>query len=168
MKKIFLAVTGIYLLGCAETLPPLGPQSELMEQANAIIIRTGQSPEDAYKGFAMHLSDNGMMIKSSDEILMTVNTEPKDLPALYMGKYAVQASVREDSEGTFIKVKGFLFTQAFTTGASGQLKLTEEYSDADVVKNAGMVGSPFLKSWEEIVQMSLAYPNKTKILYSRE
>jgi|TARA_Y100000310_G_C20324969_1_gene642512 hypothetical protein len=168
MRKMLLLLSGIYLAGCAETLPPMAPSSVPMKKANAIIIRTDQSPEEAYKGFANHLTDNGMMLKRSDPILMIMNTEVKDLPVIYMGKYAIQASVREDTDGTFIKMRGFLFTQAYKTTALGMLTLTEDYSDTDPVMNIKGLTSPHQKSWEEMIEIASVYPHNTGILYSRE
>jgi hypothetical protein len=150
MKKLVYIFLPLLFIGCATTLPPAGPTSEMIDGSDKILLTVKESPDEAYKHFAQHLSDNGFGFENTDETLMTIKTDNKEGNRLNFS-YSVNASIRDTNNETIIQVSG--------NGTNPTLGDFE-------IRNRGAGGSLLQVSWEEMLKLAKSYSHE-KIMYKR-
>ena len=136
-------------MSCATTLPPAGPTNKMIDGADKILLTVDESPKDAYKHFAQHLSDEGFGFENTDKTLMVIKTDNKESNKLNFS-YSINASVR-DNEETVIQISGNA-----TNPMLGDFE----------IRNRGAGGSLVKVSWQEMLDIAKSYPHQ-KIMYKR-
>lgn len=139
----------LFFVSCMTTLPAAGPTNEMIDGADKILLIVDESPEEAYKHFAQHLSDNGFGFKNTDETLMVIKTDQKQSNELNFS-YSINTSIRNDGE-TII--------QLFGNGTNPMLGDFE-------IRNRGANGSMLQVSWNAMHELAKSYPHK-KLMYKR-
>lgn len=102
----------IFMTACGSSLPAAGPSSTMMEQADAILIQTPDSPRKAYQKIRSIVLNKGFGLFKQDERTRTLITSPYDL-GMASGetqsgspeKAQFNIKVREDQQ-TVILLKG--------------------------------------------------------------
>jgi len=151
MKKGIIAFFALVFVSCASTkLPPAPASQNMMDQADQVIITTNENPEDLYKSFAQYLSSNGYSFASTNETLLTLQTENK----LSQKKRGIRIYHRVNAaiNDSIIKMNGIV---AFPMG------------NEDEAENAGGKNDEPRVAWEQIVELAKNYPKAEKILYKR-
>lgn len=151
MKKIIFTLASLILTSCASTkLPPAPASDNMMEQADQIIIVTDEEPKETYKQFAQYLTSNGYSFESTNETLLTLQTENKmsQKKRGFRIYYRVNAAVIDST----IKLNGIV---AYPMG------------NEDEAKNAGGNNDEPRVAWEHIVELANNYPEADRILYKR-
>ena len=140
MKKLLFALLPIIFISCATTLPPAGPTSEMIKEADTILLTVDESPEKAYKNFAKHLSENGFGLESTDQSLLFIKTDNRQV-----GKsnftYHINATVKSDDD-TIIQVLG-----------TGKNIIGGNFT----VENRGNYKSALKAAWREMNKLAESY-----------
>ena len=148
IKLLFLAVIPLFLTACATTLPPAEPSSEMMKKADTILLKVDQTPDEAYTGFAQHLSDFGYSLENTSDKLRTIKTNSRSFDdASGLGGFSIGISV-SSSDSTMISVTG-------TAGISG----------AEIQKETGLEVA-INKFWDKMNEIALDYTHEA-VYYSR-
>jgi len=150
MKKLLFIFVPWLLIGCATTLPAAGPTSEMIKGADQILLTVNESPDEAYKHFAQHLSDNEFGFQNTDETLKTIKTDNKESDKLNFS-YSINASIRNTNGKTIIQVSG-----------NGKNPTLGDFK----IRNRGANGSLVQVSWREMLELAKSYPHE-KIMYKR-
>lgn len=150
MKKLLFIFLPLLFIGCATTLPPAGPTSEMIDGADKILLTVNESPDKAYKHFAQHLSENGFGFQNTDETLRTIKTDNKESDKLNFS-YSINASIRSTDDKTIIQVFG-----------NGTNPVLGDFE----IRNRGAGGSLVQVSWKQMYELANSYPHE-KIMYKR-
>lgn len=160
MRVLMFLFFASMTFSCATSLPPADPSTNPMERADAIWIHTDREAENAYRTIAQTLQDKGFGIASSDNTLLTIRTEPRQLDASFYeslsGAVTVtfNISIREHNGDSVIKMTGL-----YNSGGSIPT------SDSKI-EMRGARGSVALQAWNAMQETAEAYPY-TRLEYSR-
>lgn len=148
-KCMFLLISIITLSNCATTLKPTTePQGNLVNQADTIFLMVDQTPDEAYQGMASHLSKKGFGFENTDQTLLILRTDYREVRGTDAQYYI---NVKIESEPTTIII-------------SGRAK-NENIVHFDI-ENRGISGSLTKSSWDTMHRVALDYPH-SKVKYAR-
>ena len=149
IKPMFLLISMIIFSNCATTLKPTTePQNSLINQADTIFLIVNQPPDEAYKGIASHLAKKGFGFENTDQKLMTLRTDYREVIGVDAQYYI---NVKIESEPTTIIISG-----------SGR---NDNIAHFDI-ENRGISGSLTKGSWDAMHRVALQYPHN-KVQYAR-
>jgi hypothetical protein len=159
MKKLLFIFLPLLFIGCATTLPPAGPTDEIIDRADKILLIVDETPNEAYKHFAQHLSSNGFGFDHTDETLkiLTTNLKPERNSTYY---YRINASIQSKNDETSIIITGKVKFSSFYSSMIGS------GSDELEIENRGQKKSLFKLSWNKMHELANSYPHE-KIMYKR-
>lgn len=142
---IFITVT---ITACASTLPPSGPASEMMDQADAVLLMTNANPDTTYHNLKNHLGNQGFTVIESEDNPLTIVTQYQTFGPLMFGvwgSYAMKitAAVNDSS-----------------------IHFTADLSSGTQVENSGGKNSPVRSGWNKMVEVAKQFPHE-EIYFSR-
>ncbi|SMO83542.1 hypothetical protein [Gracilimonas mengyeensis] len=150
MKKlILLALLTFFLISCATSLPSTEPSKEMVKNADTIILKVNQTANEAYRGFAQHLTDQGISIDNSDSELLLLKTSTITDAMI---DYRINASIRSNNDSTMIYVSGVMVSDGVVDGLK--------------VDNAGGVAIAGKDVWNNMNELATSYPNES-VYYKR-
>ena len=124
------------------TVPP--------KKASAVLVRTADPPDIAYRTVARIVTARGYGVQSSDPSLRLVMTTFND--ARNVGPVQLTAIVLEDSSGSVVQ-----FTGVFKWSAA-EIFYRGAGQEPQPIQYGGMSGSPIRKTWEELYSVASSYP----------
>lgn len=146
---LYLLLFGL-IVGCATTLPPSQPSKRMVDQADTILLKVDQLPDEAFTGFAKHLSDHGFSFKTKDETQRVLSTEMKE-SKYFDFYYGLDSEIADTDSATVISVRGN--AQNFDFG-----EIEPE--------NWGIDESLNMQAWAQIRQIVESYPHQ-ELFYQR-
>lgn len=164
MRRSILALPLLLLVGCASSAPltPVAPQAEAVPRANKMVVRTTDTPDEAYRRLGQLLIQRGYTLQNSDAALRSLSTDFRDVGGSRM---SINAFVSEVGGQTQVEMKGRLQLSVNVGQALGGAAMREDASQ--MVEQRGMSGSPFDRTFRELEATARAYPSGT-VLYARD
>lgn len=159
-----LAASLFFLLftGCvtpASQMEPAGPDPQPMEAANRVLIRTQDTPKEAYKRIARILQSEGYTLGNTDETLLTMTTEWQEYQgAAEMKVTAIVDEQGESYEGTTVTLQG---KQGIRMGGG----LAAESAGSEI-QNSGQSNSPMKNAFKELQKIASQYGG-SEVAYAR-
>jgi len=103
---MILLISIIIFSNCATSLKPTTePANSPINQADTIFLIVNQTPDEAYKGMASHLAKKGFGFENTDQKLMTLRTDYREVSGVDAQYYI---NVKIESEPTTIIISGSL------------------------------------------------------------
>lgn len=148
MRAIGIILIAITIISCASSLPPAGPASQIMDQADRIILTIDENPSIAYRNLQKHLGNKGYTVIPSTQQPRTLETKYQTFGPLMFGVWGsysmkITASVKDST-----------------------IQFHAQLDSGTQVENAGGKNSPVKSGWNRLVEVAKEYPHQ-QIYYSR-
>lgn len=152
MRRLLPIIAILLLPACAttNTASTPSPAPDPMANANVFILQVHQAPDEAYRDMAAYLSEHGFGIAHSDDTLLALTTEKKEVRGS-LGSYTLNIHV-ESGDNTRIIVTG----STHSIAGARQIKL-----------DSGFMEGKMRKLWHSVDKLLIGYPHE-HILYARK
>lgn len=149
------------LFGCAALqTQQVSPQSQLFENANTVVVRTSDEPEQAFNTLLQILYDHGFRIHATDSHLYNIETASRTISGpegILYRRVFIDINDLYDGDGSEVRITGRYDFQ----DRRGNRKASNEQLRYD--ENAPNI---FLSMWEELNHISRAYEDG-EVLFAR-
>lgn len=148
MRAIGIILIAITIISCATTLPPAEPDSQMMDQADRIILTIDEGRNIAYKNLQRHLGNKGFTV-----------IQPSQKPLMLETKYRTFGPIMFGMWGSY--------SMKITASVNDStIQFHAQLSSGTQVENAGGRNSPVKSGWNKLVEVAKEYPHQ-QIHYSR-
>lgn len=148
MRIITVSLLAIVLSSCGSSLPPAEPSTNMMDQANMIILTSDEAPSQAYQQFETHLGNLGFTVLRSNEQPMTLETRSKKFDPTILGLFgSYSMKINASMKDSALHISGTL-------------------SSGTRVENGGGQNSPVKNGWNQLVSIAREFPHR-QLFFSR-
>lgn len=153
MRTWFMLLLLVWVISCSpETLPPAQSETQMVDQANRIILEVDGNPKENYKNITRYLTEEGFRLHLQDNISYNIQTAYKPFEA------------SEKDENYYIRINTSV--RDSTIYFSGEIsRSTTEEREIKKVEGEDK-DNLYQKAWQKLLDIAEGYPHE-EMYFSR-